>query len=446
MAVFMTVVLLFAYCVSQSECTTIVRGPEDAEYIEGNELAYIFCILQGYNEMDDIFWEKDGVRIENSQKYVYNVDYANNIFGIFIKGIERSDRGEYNCAVFVEKTEETVESEPAVLTIHEIPPERYPRIETMEPYKAGDSAVISCISEYTNPRPELALYRSGNNKPLLAMTIIDEGINIIKITYSFTPTIDDNNSKFCCKLTIPRLAFVRYGNNVTIDVQFAPVLSIKHEEVLESGKIAVLICETTESNPEARDYEWSHKDGQLFTDNFSANGKIMRIKNPTQYLNGTVLVCSARNSIGIAITEVTLYVEKGGMSGSDRPSTIAGSAEQNGQKSMDILLKTVIIAGIITISVITLLVLPLCLHHVCINRHAIDSLGRKISQPQIYFEANDRVLPTPPENMENYTWKRSLAVQVPDDLEIDIEMVYQEISDKCRSSRNTLAKNTSTYS
>ncbi|XP_033107809.1 uncharacterized protein LOC117109547 [Anneissia japonica] len=457
--------LLLLACIYPSRSFTGFRlEPQNNRQPEGG-VAYFNCMLVGLNNMEYVSWIHDGKKISedgtilNNQlddRYYIDGNAFLGIFNLHIRNVQREDSGSFVCTVFNRKNHLIAQSQPANLTVLQIPRENYPLCSTISAsYKIGESIVVTCRSEITDPLADLTWKR---NDAEVRSSQVETSIktDAYIISYSFIASKNDQRSTFTCEMTTPANTAIRRNCSTgPINVLYAPHVRIQQTDVVILGNEAIFIC-YSDSNPPEVKFEWNFYpplDENKYT---LENDRILRILNTEKDINGTIIECKVTNSIGSRsqtskiiifsssskdfkspiedkiktdIEENNPFTEKTN-SKHTNPETI--DSKKQDKKNADFSVSLVIAIAVTCIIVILGLALIPVGYMRYTRRQPSDTIsrGRPVSIPDVYFEPKDHVDPMLPQLGLAAPWMRTVGVQVPGECEYDV--TYTQVSPQSR--------------
>ncbi|XP_033107805.1 cell adhesion molecule 2-like [Anneissia japonica] len=458
--------LLFLACIYPSSSFTEFRfEPQNNRQPEGG-VAYFTCMVVDLNDMEYVSWiygdekiSEDGIILDNQLDERYNID-GNALLGTFnlhIRNVQREDSGQFVCTVFNRENHLIAQSQPANLTVLQIPREHYPLCSPISAsYKIGENIVVTCRSEITNPLADLTWKR---NDAEVRSSQVETSIktDAYIISYSFIASKNDQGSMFICEMTTPaNIAIRRNCSTGPINVLYAPHVRIEQTDVAMLGKEAIFIC-YSDSNPPEVTFEWNIN-SQLNEDMYTLeNERILRILHTQKDINGTIIECKVTNSIGSRSQTFKILIFNSGSKDAKSPlekTKIKTGIEENNldkektnskrtkpetidpvnrnKKNKDFSISLIIAIAVACIIVILGLALIPVGYMRYTRRQPNDTVsrGRPVSIPDVYFEPKDHVDPMLPQLGLAAPWMRTVGVQVPGECEYDV--TYTQVSPQSR--------------
>ncbi|XP_071945694.1 lachesin-like [Antedon mediterranea] len=429
-----------------------IKEPADENQAEG-DLTYFNCIVRGLDETHYVSWLHNGRKISKNYDIIsdnnrYSIEFDSNSrkYNFEIENTQRQDKGEYVCAVYDSSDSIVVKSRTANLTVSEIPQEPYPLCHNAKlSYSAGQSVLLSCISEKTSPLAHLK-WRHSNIDVTTGLSE-DTSSGNYKVSYSFIARQSNNRAIFICELTTSVNPIIRRNCSIgPINVLYAPVVRIEQTSDVILGNEAIFIC-YSDANPKEATYQWSFDPPIDETMYYLENEFILRIKNTVNSLNGIQVICKVTNSIGSESNKLIIKVKTRG----DMPDNEDVEYDKTFEENIDIsdskmvnknqqLLRTrsptinnsntnsdISISLVVIIAVVCIIViLGLALIPVGYMRYTrrqpsdIINRGRPVSIPDVYFEPRDHIDPMLPQLGLAAPWMRTVGVQVPGECEYDV--------------------------
>ncbi|XP_033107803.1 uncharacterized protein LOC117109540 [Anneissia japonica] len=448
-----------------SSFTGFRKEPDKETQPEGG-LAYFNCIVVNLNGMEYVSWIHDGKKISKDGTILdkklddrYNVD-SNALLGTFnlhIRDVQRKDSGIFVCAVFKGNNQLVAESQPANLTVLQIPREHYPLCSPiLASYKIGENIIVTCRSEITDPLADLTWKRNdGEVRSSQVQTSIKTDAYII--SYSFIISKNDQRSMLICEMTTPANTAIRRNCSTgPINVLYAPHVRIEQTDVAMLGKEAIFIC-YSDSNPPEVTFEWNFNPALDEDMHTIQNERILRILNTQKDINGTIIECKVTNSIGSRsqTSKITIFtsVSKPTETALGKEEIKTGTKENNldtektnskhtnsetikpvhrNKKNEDFSISLIIAIAVACIIVILGLALIPVGYMKYTRRQPSDTVsrGRPVSIPDVYFEPKDHVDPMLPQLGLAAPWMRTVGVQVPGECEYDV--TYTQVSPQSR--------------
>ncbi|XP_033107911.1 cell adhesion molecule 2-like [Anneissia japonica] len=447
--------LFMTYICSSNSFTGFELEPLNKKQSEGG-IAYFNCMVTGLKEVEYVSWIHDGKKISENgiiidknvgDRYVVDGNSLLGTFHLHIQNIQRKDDGQFVCTVFKNGDQLVAQSQPANLTVLQVPRQHYPICSAISAsYIAGTNIDFTCRSEITDPPVQLKWKR--NSVDVTSQVEANIGADYI-VSYSIVASENDKGSIFTCELTTSaNSAIQRNCTSGPINILYAPHVRIKQTDLVVLGKEAIFIC-YSDSNPAEVKFEWVFNpplDESVYT---LENERILRISNIKAFLNGSFVECKVTNSIGSQshILRIDIYnsysetvkipskkerVKSGNeennietendktKSKHERPQSIAPGGTKNKQENFSISLIVAIAVACIVI-ILGLALIPVGYMRYT-RRQPGDTVsrGRPVSIPEVYFEPKDHVDAMLPQVGLGAPWMRTVGVQVPGECEYDV--------------------------
>ncbi|XP_033107807.1 uncharacterized protein LOC117109545 [Anneissia japonica] len=458
-----TLLLIFVINIYPSFTFTGFRKEPDNEIQPEGGVVYFNCMVIELDVLEYVSWIHDGNIISKGgiitdkhidKRYIVDANSLHGIFNLHILNVQREDSGQFICNVFKGENDVVSASQPANLTVLQIPGEHYPICSPiLSSYIIGKKIVVTCRSEITVPRAILTWKR--NNVEATSHVETSIGTDYI-VSYSLVASISDHRSLFTCELTTPANSAIRRNcSSGPINVLYAPQVRIEQTDVLVLGKEAIFIC-YSESNPPDVTFEWIFNpslENSMYT---LENERILRIPNTQKNINGTITECKVTNAIGSRSQTFKIIIfssvpknaknplgkeeiktgkdsnlqTKKKNSKHKNPETI-DSVNKN-KTNEDFSLPLIIAIAVACIIVILGLALIPVGYMRYTRRQPSDTVsrGRPVSIPDVYFEPKDHVDPILPQLGLAVPWMRTVGVQVPGECEYDV--TYTQVSPQSR--------------
>ncbi|XP_071944688.1 cell adhesion molecule 3-like [Antedon mediterranea] len=423
-------IAVFVCFVINSLATRISQHPVDVTVREGDKVE-LSCKIRRLRENQEVWWYKNTSELSHGRVILqdpvdsrYTVtsfpDGLTSIYVLQIYPTTRSDNGVYTCKI-VSDADIVLESENASVIILEVPRQRYPECRAeQDTFIVNDLVSLNCSTEII--QPTVSLSWSLDN------TIVDSEIYItdkIKtIQYKFRAMKTDNRKSFLCVLKSDMLMYSRNCSIGPVNMLYKPTVKIHStSNTVIAGREVFIAC-NSDANPLVREYKWKispdmpHK--YVHIDKEST--QVLRIVNISTDQNNTIVSCTAENEVGSGFDQVKLFVEGKEQVKESHPENLPENVSSVGIS----LPLPILIACAITSIVLILITVIVPLYFLCIckkGRKTEAELNvpinitemQEILQPDYYFEPRDRVLPRVPDNDRQFTWKKHIGVQVPDD-------------------------------
>ena len=253
------------------------------------------------------WWSRDdGVQYSISNPDgQYSIEGGMKTFSLFsidlnIRHTEKSDQGQYYCALYNSTRNEIVRSRSIELKVKYPPADHYPLCQAI-PEDVGDNVELRCDSEKTTPPPTVQWYKDGAK--------VAEGrssTTMIRSSYEARP--DELGSQFECQLAYDDQAGIEIHRSCRFQ---RPIILISKKEGEPLARrfyifahsnpsfLSVPICITEPSNPEIPLH---------FQSPFSGYGVLTVGPYPTEGDGVINIVCRAKNVFGYGEANVTVSV------------------------------------------------------------------------------------------------------------------------------------------
>ncbi|XP_033118886.1 cell adhesion molecule 2-like [Anneissia japonica] len=337
-----------------------------------------------------------------------------------IRNAEKSDEGEYACAVF-QGNEEFI-SDIGTLTVNQLPDPIFPVCgQITNPIYNGKRVNLECEGEVIDPPINLRLLKS--------VTGIKEDTKVLKnqwttpILHSFIANPYDNNAIFTCQLTTPAdSSIVRNCSFGPLNVWYKPNITIQHAGTTLSGREAIFICQTN-ANPPVTEFIWQF-DPPLNIDRYEIDdiGQVLRILRVTIDDNGLIVRCAAKNTVGQVTYHVTMEVIDTDNGSKNKPKTNAIESTNDKQSEKKSISLSVLLAVVSVLVLVIVFAIIIPVYYFCICSTNVETV---VGQPDVYFEPQDRLTLPLPNKRHSVLWRRSFGAQVPTDR--DVDAMYLEI-------------------
>ncbi|XP_033118843.1 hemicentin-1-like [Anneissia japonica] len=413
--------------------------PSNDEVMTGKDHAFS-CVVSGMM-YEELTWFKDGRQIhltadvdEIRISIVKNELSNGNLSTLVIDNVIRSDAGLYQCVVILPTSASVLDRSPeAELNILSLPAPEYPICSEPESeIISGSTVKLTCVSERVHPPVSLQFIR--NSKPVNTGITFTKTANLVTLQFAkITTKIDNGDVYECYQYSSLDLNYQKSCRTKPLNIQYKPEIKLQHTNPVLPGRETILFCQTF-ANPPVSHYQWTSvphlKAEDIFTD---GNGQVLKLLRPSLKQSGTNITCIATNEIGQVSSSIELQVSqtiRNSENNKNPHESTSNQMTEMSNKGIGLSLDVVIIiaAGVVIIVVLVVLV-PV--YHYCLCRNnnitTIDSLGKEVTQPEVYYEARegvilrhtiqDRSLPRVPTTEVYGHWRHSTASQVPNDLE-----------------------------
>ncbi|XP_033118820.1 cell adhesion molecule 3-like isoform X1 [Anneissia japonica] len=452
--IYLLLVLLYY---AQAELFT--AKPKDVEEFEG-QIATLKCFLGEFIEAKYVVsWWKAGSKL-TEQNEVVTMDERMTVnldelpypgafsYSLLITNILLKDEGGYHCQI--DRTP-PITSGIARLTVLQVPSVEYPKCtKSANSYIVGSQVKLTCTCELLSPPVNLVWSREGSF--ILPMDIQTEELeDFVYKHYIFTAQKDDNDATFMCQQKTKIIPKIQNCTIRNLNIQYRPEVKIQHTSALFAKIDSILFCQSF-ANPPVTGFKWTFTP-VLNAYEYITDGQVLTLTKLSMDRNGTRITCSAENKIGIGRNTMTLHMTKeirrnDNIQKNDNDLEISPEAEENnldiyGKDNPSISLYVVIIIIIlVVIIVVVVVIIPVYYQCFCKTRTTINTSGREIYQPTVYYDPRDRSsnsglydrsLPRLPNTGHYGHWRHSFASQVPEDLDQQGYMYIEE-----RNGQNTL--------
>ncbi|XP_033115076.1 uncharacterized protein LOC117115408 [Anneissia japonica] len=385
---------------------------------------------------------RDQERISNGNRLIVDLErfsFRLDSYGyiLAINKTKPSDTNKYACAVFSGDNDHPVlKSQYGQLKVWQKPSPNYPTCNSSSKgshYIEGSQVTLICTAEYLTPPAQLQWFY--NDEPINFETTISNDISHVHLQFSFDASKEYYNAEFKCMLTTEYDSSIRQScTTAPLQIDSRPTVNI--EPVFATAGLEVSILCNATGTPEPFIHTWKFipdiEQEEYEQDHYGRN---LRLISPRTRMNGTIIECIAYNTAGYGKDQTLLIVQGIDPPEEDDDPILEQPPFQTDQKFTSLETNTVaiifLIVGIFSVIIVFFAVIPVCFRPAC--REVVDANGRKIPQPDVYFEPKDRVLPPVPSEEQYASWRRSVAVQVSDtggDLDSTYAEVLEEIEDK----------------
>ncbi|XP_033118839.1 cell adhesion molecule 1-like [Anneissia japonica] len=407
------------------------------------------CVVSGMvNER--LTWYKDGQQIQlaedddDTRISIAKSELSNgNLSTLVIDNVMQGDAGLYQCVIISSMSGSVLSSSPeAELIILSLPAPEYPLCSELDSaIIAGSIVELTCVSERVYPQVSLQFTR--NSETVNTKKMLTETGNLVTLLLTLTAQKDNNGDIYDChQYSSLESNYQKSCTMKPLNIQYKPEIKIQHTNPVIPGRETILFCQTF-ANPPVSRYQWISvpqlKAEDIFTD---GNGQVLKLLRPSLKQSGTNITCIATNEIGQVSSSIELQVSQTIRNPENNKNPHESTNNKNPHEStnnqmtemsnngiglsLDVVI--IIAAGVVIIVVLVVLV-PV--YHYCLCRNnnttTIDSLGKEVTQPEVYYEARegvilrhtiqDRSLPRVPTTEVYGHWRHSTASQVPNDLE-----------------------------
>ncbi|XP_033127916.1 cell adhesion molecule 4-like [Anneissia japonica] len=222
MNVVQAILFFLAYC----EAVQFLHQPMDHSAVERRR-AHVTCIFKDITdymeEKYNVIWTKDTYIISEPSngfdldRFSFHDHYVDSRHLLRIDPVKREDKGGYRCHLRY-NGEVLLTSNIGMLTIREIPSDKYPLVKLGKPtYTMGEEVTITCLCEKTNPVARLKW--ASEYRQLLRPTTNSRENNThiwIEAIVSAVPNLD--GIKFVCKMIVEDETAPRYSQSEELHI------------------------------------------------------------------------------------------------------------------------------------------------------------------------------------------------------------------------------------
>ncbi|XP_071944658.1 uncharacterized protein [Antedon mediterranea] len=408
--------------------------PQDTTCLKGSR-AQFMCVVKGLTDNQKVKWFRndriitEGTNVVQGLPSSIKIDIDDELghYNLVIEAVKKGDNGtKYHCSVYDGNVQRAT-SDAALLLVTEIPsPEYNPSCKQSEKeFEENTKAHLMCTSEKGYPTVKLKWYYNGQ----ALKTRNEQNNDIVKAETIVTINKQHKEAFFVCSLTTD--ANVEINENCTvgpIHVLYQPSIDIQGQEVIYEGSDGVYVC-YSDASPEVKDYTWILPD-TLPPEKYGYenNMQVLRLIKLTKNDNGTNIECHAKNSQGTGIGKFMVQVSGHELITNNLNQPTGSNSFNLDKKTSNSTAAMLSVVGGCLLFLASIMAFLLCSIILYTRRQASLYTSNQIPQPDVYYVPKDSIDTTSGSTYQTGKWKRSIATQVPNDLELE-SITYAEIEE-----------------
>ncbi|XP_033114869.1 uncharacterized protein LOC117115264 [Anneissia japonica] len=407
--------------------------PQNITTLKGN-VAQFMCILTGLEDNHVVRWYRNNEQISEGPsvfpQYASSMRIDTDLelfhYNLVIPSVSRDDNAtNYHCSVYEGSQRRLISTDTAILIVQEIPNlEYYPNCKRSDKtFHENRNANLVCMSEKGYPVVKLKWYYNGRE--------LDQHVeysDMVTATTRVAISKEHKEASFVCSLTTE--VDINLSKNCTIGpipVLYKPTTEIQGQDILYEGTDGVYVC-YSDASPEVKDYTWDlpkHLPPDKYE--YENNRQVLRLIGLTKNDNGTIIKCSTSNSEGKDVGKFIIRVS-GQESISEVNGLPTGSSSVDPNKKTSSTAAMLSVVGGCLLFLASIMAFLLCSIILYTRRQAGIYAGNHVPQPDVYYVPKDSIDATSGSTYQTGKWKRSIATQVPNDLELE-SITYAEIEE-----------------